>query len=202
MSNKIRKRLLLHHATDDTKETSSSTLYTLYGVQSIDEIACDDLSKRLTLLGNSWLPSSINAGWKTRKSSRENRIRGSGNFTNVANDCPDRKLHEARDSRLDIKRDIPETLTLHIRGLSPRILIVNNDREHFRNSLSFRRNSMYDWSGRQSGSNHVEISLQGEDRRSCSFFAIGASTIRTLDNFRGNLRGARNNKMQGWLVAI
>jgi len=49
-TNKIRKRLLLHHAIDGSTETSSSALYTLYGVQSIDEIACDDLSKRLTLL--------------------------------------------------------------------------------------------------------------------------------------------------------
>lgn len=58
------KRLLLHHATYGS-EMSFRALYTLYGVQSIDEIACDDLSKRLTLLGNSWLPSSINAGRKT-----------------------------------------------------------------------------------------------------------------------------------------
>lgn len=139
--NKIRKRLLLHHATDDTEETSSSALYTLYGVQSIDEIACDDLSKRLTLLGNSWLPSSINAGWKTRKSSWENDIRGPGNFTSVANDCPDRKLHEARDSRLDIKRVIPETLTLHIRGSLATLDFNRQQRSRALSKFtSFRRN--------------------------------------------------------------
>lgn len=65
---------------DESKETESSALYTLYGVQSIDEIACDDLSKWLTLLGNSWLPSSINAGWKTRKSSTGKRYSRTSEF--------------------------------------------------------------------------------------------------------------------------
>lgn len=110
----MRKRLLLHHATDGSKETSSSALYTLYSVQSIDEIACDDLSKRLTLLGNSWLPSSISAGRKARKSSRENDIRGPRNFTCVVNErrgFPNGELLETRNSCLGIKRVMPGSST-------------------------------------------------------------------------------------------
>ena len=142
----------MHHATDGSKETSSSALYTLYGVQSIEEIACDDLSKRLTLLGNSWLSSSINAG-KTRKSSRENDIRAPRSFTNVTNDnreLPNRKLFETLNICLDIKRVIPETLTLYIRGLSPLVLIVNSDLPWALSKItSFRRNSIAhaDWTG-------------------------------------------------------
>lgn len=71
----------MHYTTYDSKKTSFRALYTLYSMQSIDEIARDDLSKRLTLFGNSWLPSSINADRKTWKSSWKNDFEGLRNFT-------------------------------------------------------------------------------------------------------------------------